>query len=134
MNSLYPAFREKCLTGGFDWLTDDVRIALCEDGYVFDVAHTDYTDLVEVVATSANLTGKTAVGGVADADDVTFTGIGAGDNIRSVVIYQHTGVAATDTLIAFFDRNSAASPINVERTGFDLQVRWSNGSLKIFRL
>lgn len=134
MNSLYPVFREKCLTGGFDWLTADVRAAICEAGYVFDVAHTDFTDLTAVAATSTALTAKTATGGIADAADVVFSGLSAGPNIRAVVLYEHTGTPATDTLIAYFDTNSAATPIDIERTGFDMQVRWSNGSLKIFRL
>lgn len=52
-----------------------------------------------VGAVSADLTTKTVVAGVADADDVTFTGV-TGATVEAVAIYQNTGTAATSRMTA----------------------------------
>ena len=133
-NLLYPSFREACLTGGVDWLTDDIKVALCTASYVPSVAHTVVDDLDGIIVTSGNLSGKTATGGVADADDVTFTAVAPGDPVRSIVVFQDTGDTATSLLIACYTTTSAAVQIEVTPVGFDIAVRWSNGPTRMFRL
>lgn len=52
-----------------------------------------------VGSVSGNLATKTVVAGVADADDVTFTGV-TGNTVEAVAIYQDTGTNTTSRMTA----------------------------------
>jgi len=136
MNTIYPLAREKYLTTGLNWATDDIKVALLDSGYTYSDAHEFFSSVPggAIVATSGNLTNKTTTGGVADADDLTFPTVAAGDTIVSIVIYRDSGNAATSDLIAYMD--TAASGISISRVtdGNDVVLRWSNAATKIFRL
>jgi hypothetical protein len=124
------------LTGGLDWSSDDIRVILCDSGYVFDPTD-DFLDDVAGgarLATSGSLTGKTATDGVADADDVTFPTVLAGDTVTSLIVYKHTGTEATSDLILYMDETAAGAVINRLTDGNDIVVRWSNSATKIFKL
>jgi hypothetical protein len=134
MNTIYPLAREKFLTGAFDWSSDDIKVVLLDNTYTYSAAHEFLTDLTGVVATSGNLTGKTTTGGVADADDLTFPALVAGDTIVSVVIYRDTGLAATSDLITFMGTSASGVAISRITDGNDVVLRWSNAATRIFRL
>lgn len=72
MSDLYSAARQKFLTGALDWTSDDFKVALLGDTYVFSDFHENFDDLTGVLATSGNLTNTTASLGIADADDIGF--------------------------------------------------------------
>lgn len=135
MSDLYPAARTRAATTGLAWLTADIRIILVDSGYVYSEAHDFLNDVVAGtrVATSAALSGKTVVSGVADASDVTFVGL-AGDAVAGIVIYEHTGVEGTSPLILFYDRTATGSLLTYTPSGVDTTVRWNNGSTKIFKV
>ena len=135
-NTIYNSARESYLSGGLDWSNDDVRVILCDSGYVFDPTD-DFLDDVAGgarLATSGSLTGKTTTDGVADADDVTFPTVVAGDTVTSLIVYKHTGTEATSDLILFMDETAAGAVINRLTDGNDIVVRWSNSATKIFKL
>lgn len=133
-NQLFPAGKELLLTGGLDWLTDDVRVALLR-GYAFNVAHTSLADLVtagaELVAQSGAMILKTAAGGVADADDVTLVSVAAGAACSSIVIYKEGASNATRVPIAYFDTGIG---LPVTPVGDNVNLVWDQGSNRIFRL
>jgi hypothetical protein len=63
----------------------------------------NYDDIVAcLVGTKTNLTSPTAVAGVADAADVTFTAV-TGNPVQAVVIFRDTGTNSTSTLVALID-------------------------------
>jgi hypothetical protein len=132
-NALYAKGRQGFLDGSIDWDTDNIKVVIVDTAdYTVNLATDDNLDDIPVAAreeTSGNLTGKTVTDGVADADDVTFTGT-AGDGCEAVVIYKDTGVASTSRLIAYID-TAAGLPVNL---GGDVVVRWDNGANKIFKL
>lgn len=135
-NTIYPSARELYLTAGLDWATDDVRVVLCDSGYTYSASH-DFLDDVPGgarLAVSGSLTGKTTTDGVADADDVTFPTVAAGDTVTSLIIYKHTGTDATSDLILYMDETAAGAVINRLTDGNDIVVRWSNSATKIFKL
>lgn len=135
-NTIYSSAREAYLTGLLDWSTDDIRVVLCDSTYVFNAAD-DFLDDVPAgsrLATSGSLTGKSTTGGVADADDVTFPTVAAGDTVTSVVVYRHTGTESTSNLILYMDETAAGAVINRLTDGNDIVVRWSNSATKIFKL
>jgi len=134
-NALYDSARESFLSGNLDWLTDNIKVVLVE-GYTPDTATHDFLDDVTgaggtLVATSANLSNKTATDGVADADDVTFTEVAAGDPCDHLVIYKDTGTAGTSNLIAVID---TATGLPLTPNGGDVTVQWDSGENKIFAL
>ncbi len=133
-NALYTKYREKALQGQINWLTDNIKVVLVDsaDYTVNTATHEFLSDIPSAgrVATSANLTGKTATGGVADANDVTFPSV-TGDVSESLVIYKDTGTDTTSPLIAYID---TATGLAVTPNGGDITVIWPNDSGRIFSL
>lgn len=134
-NALYPKYRDRQLEGSspVQWLAHNIVVILVGDTQTYDAADEFVADLVDVVATSGNLTGKTAVDGVADADDVTFTAL-TGSHVAALVIARDTGSAATSPLMVWIDTKTNASPVDITPDGNDVTLTWSNGTTKIFRL
>lgn len=134
-NALFDKGREGFLAAEIDWDANDIRCCLVR-GYTFNAAH-DYRDDITgaggtIVASSSALTGKTTTGGVADANDVTFTAVAAGAAITSIIIYtEGSSTDATRRLIAYIDTGTG---LPVTPDGTDIVVSWSSGSDKIFKL
>ena len=133
-NSLYDKAREGFLDGSIDWDSDDIRAILIDTAdYTVNLATDDNLDDIPGaarVAVSAALSGKTVVDGVADAADVTFSAV-TGDQCEALVLYKHTGTESTSRLIAYIDD---ATGLPVTPNGGDIQILWSAGDDKIFRL
>ena len=85
---------------------------------------------VEARVSISALTTQTTDKGVADADDLTFTTV-TGDQVESLILYKDTGVEATSTLLVFIDN---ATGLPVTPSGGDIDIVWSDGIDKIFRL
>ncbi|ATN93996.1 hypothetical protein J4U01_gp033 [Mycobacterium phage Kumao] len=134
MNGLYDKAREKFLTGDIDWIDDNIKAYLIDtDEYSVDLATDEFLDDIPedaIVATSSNLTSKTATDGVADAENVVFSTV-TGAQSEAVVLAKDTGVASTSPLIAYI---SNATGLPVTPNGGDITVVWDNGSNKIFKL
>lgn len=133
-NALYTKYREKALQGQINWLADNIKVALVDSAdYVVNTAtHEFLSDIPSAgrVAISANLTGKTATGGVADANDVTFPSV-SGDVSEALVIFKDTGTDTTSPLIAYID---TATGLAVTPNGGDITVIWPNDAGRIFSL
>lgn len=131
-NVLYPKAKEGFLTGAVHWGTDTFRVVLIDTGtYTYSASHDYYNDLSGVVGTESGvLTNKTSTDGVADADDVTFTGV-TGNTIEAIVIFKDTGNVATDLLIAYIDTGSG---LPITPNGGDITIVWSSTASKIFSL
>ena len=144
-NSLYNIGREGFLTeitvgaftGKIDWTNDNIRVALLDDTYVFDAAHTDYSDIADAVVADEPLSNLTTNGaGTAMADNVTFSSV-TGNEVVSLVIYRSDGAAVPDTaancpLIAFIDSVTAGLPVTPN--GGDITILWNGGTGEIFVL
>lgn len=133
-NALYDKGREGFLDGSIDFDTDDIRCILIDAAdYTVDLATHDNLDDIPAaarVAVSGAFTGKTVAGGVADANDVTFSSV-SGDQCEAIVIYKHTGVESTSRLIAYID---SATGLPVTPNGGDITIQWSSAAEKIFKL
>lgn len=133
-NALYTKYREKALQGQINWLTDNIKVVLVDsaDYTVSTATHEFLSDVPSAarVATSTNLTAKTATGGVADAGDVTFSAV-TGDISEALVIYKDTGTDTTSPLIAYID---TATGLAVTPNGGDITVIWPNDAGRIFSL
>lgn len=133
-NALYDTGRNAFLLGDIDWVADDIRVILVDTAdYTVDLVNHDFLDDVPAiarVATSAAMGTKTAVAGVADAADVTYTAV-TGDQSEALIIYKHTGVESTSQLIAYID---TATGLPVTPNGGDITIQWDSGANKIFKL
>lgn len=133
-NALFDHGRNEFLNGNIDWVNDDIRAILVDDAdYTLDLANHQNLDDVPAgarVGSAVALTGKTAVAGVADADDATFLTV-AGDQAELLLIYLHTGVESTSTLIAAID---TATGRPVTPGGGNITITWDNGVNRIFKL
>ena len=134
-NALYDSAREAYLTGAMNWMADDIRFALVR-GYTFNATHTSLAAVVAaggtlVSQTGSAATGKSATGGVADADDVLFSAVASGAACQSVVVYRDGASDALRSLIAFFDTGAG---LPVTPTGSDITIVWDSGANRIFKL
>ena len=128
-NVVYPRARRECLRAGLGFTSSNIKAVLVDLAqYTYSASHEFLSDIPAGarVATSANLTGKTDTDGVADADDVTFTGLtgggGSADTIEAIVLYVDTGVAATSRLLVFID---TAAGLPITPSGGDHTIRWN---------
>lgn len=135
MSGLYDKGREGFLDGSIDWDTDDIRAILIDTAdYTVALTTHDFLDDVAAgarVAVSGALVSKTVTAGVADAADVTFTGV-TGDSVEAIILYKHTGADATSRLIAWID--TASSGLPVTPNGGDITIQWDAGANRIFKL
>lgn len=132
-NRLYDKGRQAILEGLIPYLTDTIKLVLVSGAYVPNTATDQFLSAIapaQRVATSGALTGKTAIDGVADADDVSFLAL-VGPPVSYLVLYQDTGADATSRLIALWD-TVAGMPF--APNGGNVFVEWDNGPSKIFKL
>ena len=130
---LYDTGRNAFLLGDIDWVADTIKIVLVDAAdYTVDLAAHDFLDDVPAGAriATATLANKTAVAGVADADDVTFVNV-SGDQSEALILYKDSGAEATSQLIAYID---SATGLPVLPNNGSITVAWSAGSAKIFKL
>lgn len=132
-NSLYDAGREEFLTGGIDYSSDTIKMALMADTYTPNVSTDQFWSDVSsnVIGTPQTLSSKTATNGVADCSDVMFTGVGAGNNVDYIVLYKDTGTPSSSTLIALYD---TATGLPFTSSGADIVITIDTGSDKLFKL
>lgn len=133
-NALYDKAREKFLTAGLNWETQNIRAVLVDLAtYTPNLAQNEWLSDIGTssrVSTSPVFTGKDWEGGAADADDITFSSV-SGPRIGAIVIYHDSGDPGTSDLIAYID---VATGLPITPNGGDIIVTWDNGVNKIFRL
>lgn len=133
-NALYDSGREGFLDGSINWQTDAIKAVLVDTGTYTPALATNkfLADIPSAarIATSPNLSGKTSTGGVADANDVTFTSV-SGATVEALVLYKDTGNASTSRLIAYIDTGTG---LPITPNGGDIATAFSNGVNRVFKL
>ena len=133
-NALYDKGRESFLKGEISWSSDNIKVLLVDTGaYTVNLStHQFHSDVAgaSIIATSGNLAGKTTTAGVADANDLTITGV-TGTSIEACIFYQDTGTSGTSRLIAYID---TATGLAFTPSGGDTILVFDNGANKIFKL
>jgi len=143
-------FKEELMEAQFDFLNDTLKVALVSDNTAYSFSPDTDTFVGDVLdggttaeefqgtgysrQTLSNVTvtqDDTDDEGVADADDVTFTGLD-GDTIQAVLVYKEVGGDETtpgdDPIIAVFDDDSAGSLADLPLTtnGGDVSLAFSS--------
>jgi len=141
-------FKQTLLNAGVNWTSDTVKVALGSDStaYTFDQANHSYVgDVFDGGTTASEFSGSgysrqtlanksvtqdnTDNEGVADADDVTFSGVD-GDTIQFIMVYKQVGTDDTspgdDPIIAIYDDDSAGSlaDLPLSTNGGDVTIEW----------
>lgn len=140
-HAMFLGGREGFLSADIDWnapLTN--RVALVR-GYTFNLAHRTIADFKAaggVLVANQLLTSTTVTDAIADAADVTFPSVPAGDPITGLLIYRApadgTGALPPDNQqrLIFFSNEYTNLPITPN--GGDLVISWSNSPAGIFAL
>lgn len=133
-NALYDKGRQAFLEGGINWTSDTIKLVLIDvaDYTVSTTTHDNLDDIPSAarVAVSGAFTGKTAIDGVADADDVVLPTV-IGDPCEALVIFKDSGTESTSKLIAYFD---TATGLPVTPNAGNITIQWDGGANKIFKL
>ena len=103
-SQIYPLARQKFAQGSLDWATANIKAALIAAGYTPDFTQQFLSGIPAsaVLATTANIAGKTGNAGYLDGNTTSFGIVGAG-TAGYILFYQDTGSPATSTLILFLD-------------------------------
>jgi len=132
-NALFDQGKHE-LVNGLLWTSDDIKVILVDTGaHTSDLSADTVLDDITgaaIIATSANLTVKTAINGVLDAADFTFTAV-SGVSVEAMIIYKDTGVDTTSPLLMVID---TATGLPVTPSGGDITVTWDSGANKIMAL
>jgi hypothetical protein len=133
--ALYDAGRNAHLLGQIAFLADTFKWVLVDAAdYTLSLGtHQFLSDIPAParVATSPALANKTAVAGVADADDVVITAA-TGDQAEAAVLIKDTGSAATSPLILYTDEGTG---LPVQPNGGDITIVHDNtAGIKIYKL
>lgn len=132
-NALYGLGKNKILTAAINLSTDTIKVRLVKNTYTQNLSTDEFISSVTKITgtTDQTLTTKTITLGVFDADDVTYTAVGAGETSEGVVIYKDTGVEGTSPVLAYID---TITGFPLATSGGNITVQWDNGAYKIFSL
>lgn len=107
---VYPSGKAGIMNGGIDLDTSDLRVQPVQAAYTASTAHANLSDVpggqrtgtAAALASKAIITpGSPANARALDAADLALGTLAAAGN--ALVVYLHTGVEATSTLLAYID-------------------------------
>jgi hypothetical protein len=108
VSQLYPYARELFATGQLSWLAGVYRAILLPDAYLPDFTN-QYLISIPLgtrVATSFDITGRTATNGICGGNPIEFPLLADDRFVSQAIIYKHTTVEATSILVAYIDRDT----------------------------
>lgn len=122
--ALAASYRAALLDNGVDLISGNVKVVALDSSYVYDAAHNFLDDIGggAIIATSGNLSGKTATDGYFDATDVSLGSPTAGDTITQFWLYRDSGSAATSELVYYWNEDAAAAAISIATNGEDITI------------
>ncbi len=133
-DGMFSKGREKFLRGEISWNTDTIKVQLIDTGnYTPSLGTHEFLSAVPSsarIGAAVTLASKTTTDGVADAADVTFTGV-TGNTVEAYLVYKDTGVEGSSALIAWFDSSSG---LPLTPNGGNVNLTFDNGAFKIFKL
>ena len=126
-NALFDSGRDGFLNGQFNWSSDSFKVILLSSQYSVDlINHTTTASVGGTVAISGVMTTITPGKGVADANDLTISGV-AGTTVTQYIIFHDS----SKKLVAYFD---TSTNLPVVPDGGNITLQWSNTNDRIFKL
>jgi hypothetical protein len=104
MSQLYPHARELFATAALDWTGGTIKAMVLDSGFVPDFTKKFLSDVNagSIIATSGNITSRTAADGVCDGDTINFGPITDPRTAASLLFFKDTGTPSTSPLIAYY--------------------------------
>ena len=126
-NALFDSGRDGFLNGELNWSADSFKVILLSNQYTVDLLnHTTTANVGGTVAISGVMTTITPGKGVADANDLTISGV-AGTTVTQYIIFHDS----SKKLVAYFD---TSTNLPVVPNGGNITLQWSNTNDRIFKL
>lgn len=122
---IYGEHRERLLTGAFNWLTADIRMAFVTSAYVASQDTDEFVadiDPAHILIRSGSLTGKTATLGFAAGLTPEFLLYRNENPAAGIVLFEHTGDDATARLLAYSNDGPALPFVGL---GFNYAVSYN---------
>jgi len=123
----------------WDWDSGAFKVMLVTTTYTYDADHNTRSQITNEITNSGYSTGGNVLSGMSvvqddvndqaeyDANDVTFTSLGAGDQPFAAIVYENVGTAATDRLICYNALTTPPAP-----DGNNYKIVWhADGVFKI---
>lgn len=131
-SALFNKARQKLLDALLDLNDGDIRAMLVRSTYAYVATHEFVADLGAVDnGRSASLANTTVTDGVFDADDSSLVATAAVAS-NAIVLFVHTGVDATASLVAYIDTGTGL-PFT-PAAGQTVTLQWDAGASRIFRI
>lgn len=132
-NSFYEKGAELVLSGGVDFTTDNIKVAVVSTGYTPNLSTDQYETAIasHILGSPQALADVVVTGGILDASDVTVPAVASGSTARYIVVFKDSGSAATSPLLMLLD---TVSNFPFVTDGDDIRIRWSNGASRILKL
>jgi hypothetical protein len=139
MANMYSTGLQQLVNGDIAWDTSSFKCMLVTSTYTYDADHDDRADVTNEITNTGYTAGGNAITTVAatvddannqieaDANDVTFTSLAAGDQPYAAIVYLTTGVAANDILIAYCTLTTPPAP-----DGNNYTIQW--GAEGVFKI
>lgn len=140
MANCYSEGIKQLLNNDIAWDTSSYKCMLVTSSYTFDPDHSFRSEITNEITNSGYTAGGNAITTIAaaedaganevecDAQDVTFTSLGAGDQPYAAIVYYNSGGGAgSDTLVAYCVLTTPPAP-----DGNNYVIQWSaEGVFKI---
>lgn len=127
---LYSKAKEHILSGNIDLANNNIVVLLVDASYVPSFANDEsrlsIPDSAIVAEDTLNTT--SVVGGVFDADDITFSDV-AGNTVVHIVLLQEAEIDAQAYLIAAYTNITPLVP-----DGSAITIQWDAGTNRIFAI
>jgi len=133
VNFVFASAKQLLLEGQLNWLSDSIYCVLLNTQfYAVSPAHTSLADIdaAAFVVSSSVLTGRTALNGVADADDITMPPT-TGPVCQALILVRDGGTAIQSKLIAYID---TAQGLPFTPNGGSIYFAWDDGPNKVFSI
>jgi len=104
-SQLYPSARQLFSTGGLNWLTSNIKMALLADSFTPDFTQQYLSGIPSgsILATSANVASLTATNGYCGGATTSLGVVSSPVTAGKLIFYKDTGDPTTSPLIVFFD-------------------------------
>lgn len=104
-SQIYPHARQLFATAGLDWATANIKCALLAAAFTPDFTQQFLSGInsAYILATTANIAGKTGANGFLDGNTTSFGVVSSTAAAGYLLFYQDTGSPSTSPLILFLD-------------------------------
>ncbi len=130
----YAKGAELVLTKQVDFVADTIKVHLLRNAYTPNFATHDFRDdLGANIVSTVTLSGKSATGGVFDANNITFAAVPAGNTCNAIALSVEGGTDGTSPLLIYID-SADLTNFPVSTSGGDVVVSWADTAYKIFSM